>query len=75
MTTDCKQCGQEMDSNLTYFCTVCCHNGIDDDLREEHGFLQRERPKEPEFEYADEPPAEAQQSGLGDFMGTEAMSR
>lgn len=65
--TECVQCGREMASTVTNFCTVCCHNGLDNGLKDKHGYFQRERNPEPEFEYAEQPPKN-QQSGLGEFQ-------
>lgn len=64
---DCLQCGEEFGRrSRTNFCAVCCHNGLDDELRTENGFFVREPENDESPEVQLGKPTMAQ-AGLGDF--------
>ncbi|WP_435145653.1 hypothetical protein [Halobaculum sp. P14] len=64
----CVQCGDEFGSpSRTNFCTVCCHNGLDDDLLDEYGFFVTDEADDADNIQLDSEETAATQAGLGDF--------
>lgn len=61
---DCRQCGDEMATDIIPFCTVCLHNGIDADLRK---FLPPNAAIGTVDEEDTKPAEKTEQSGLEGF--------
>lgn len=59
----CRQCPNEMATDIIPFCTVCLHNGIDDELRH----LLPPNASIVEDDEEQDPKETTEQSGLGGF--------
>lgn len=65
---ECVQCGEEFPGrSKTNFCTVCCHNGLDDDLLDEYGFFVGDETNDTGGVELDVGETATAQAGLGDF--------
>lgn len=64
----CLQCDKEFGSrSQTNFCARCCHDGLDDDLLDEHGVFVHGQAEEDDGVELDLDVSTQTQTGLGDF--------